>query len=617
MQQRHYQQGAELLAPLASRDLRGLSDFDRGRYLCLKADVTGRLERKMTEASALLNQGLDLLGQEEPSIQLVDCLLLYSRLLSGLGLLRETLAANGKAVALATELGDTTRLARALGERGNSLKYLGLFAEAEPLLTKAAALAKVNGDISTQLSANSDLVTVRNSLGQDSLELALENNELARHSPYVEDRAKAAFTLANVQVQHQHYAEALDAELAVYEELEQRSNLAWQGTAASNVAESYLALGDLDKADFYVNIALDKLAKAKLVRQRMSALMTAAGIAAKRHDKARQQAMLEAVIQARGSDDSPYQNKVAAQAQKALAQLTEGEEAKSHWQAYASLMAARLKEAEDAKQVLYKELYQKPVEAPLAAKPASAKVLLLALGIASLVLVLWLLVFWLWYRSRGQRHLLERQLGAWAHSRLPQVHLTLARLTELLGAGRPCRLLYFKPHFERHPVYEQGFRHGSRLQRQLGDCLKSLYPQALLLGEPDSFSYLVVLPAGEEGQVAGHFEELRQALGELGAGITGLHLAALDFPCFPQVSRLTEMGPLAELLLLGLQLAGEQGAYGWVELRPLPLAAGALNAEDSRQAWLEQLGKGYLKVSLGPDTDLTAQPDWAYLAQRL
>ncbi|EKE69492.1 hypothetical protein [Gallaecimonas xiamenensis] len=614
-----YQSAADLLSPLKDADLTQLSPFDQGRYLCLQGELVSRLDRQFDKGMALLHQGVGLLEKSAASPQLVDCYLTLDAANSDLDRWHAALDASGRALTLAIELQDSTRQAKATAVRGDSFKYLGLYSDAEALLEKAIGMAQEANALSVELSARSDLVIVRRELGKDYLNLALSNNELAKSSPFVADRAKAAFTLAYAEFGTQNYAGALNALLMVYDELEQKGTLAWQGTAASNLAEIYLVMGDTTKAAFYVDAALAKLADAKLIRHRMAALTVAANLAAKLDDKATQKRQLQAILALWDGSPSTKQDKFVADAYLALAGLSQGAEAQQYWQAYGQLMAERYQRSQQGKQESDRKLARRElVKAQPQSQPESRGWpwywgLVPLLGFAA-----WLL------RRNPQRlpslpQLVEKgpDFGLRQHSGLPHAHLAMHQMSTLLGQGLRCQVLYFRPVFASHPFYQGGYRNGSTLQQRLGQALHQLFPQARLIAEPDAFHYLVVLPTLPGGGSEYSFGALRDTLTQCSPDISGLQLTQLAFPCFPQISRVTELQPLCEMLLLGLQWAQHLGETAWVEFKPLPVAAHVVGADNVRQAVLDEIQRGYIKVNAGPDSPLTATADWAYLAQNL
>ncbi|WP_115720273.1 tetratricopeptide repeat protein [Gallaecimonas mangrovi] len=617
--QADYASANKLLSQIPAKAVSHFSNFDHGRYLCVKAEMASRIDRDLKGSLPMYQSGIALLERFPPSPELLRCMLVYYQAQSWAGNLPVTLAIANKAEQVALKLGDKKGQAEALSDQGYSYRLMQMDAHALPIIEKAIELAKETGDLSVELGSSSDLALVRRDLGQPYLQLAMETNALAQSSPDISDKARAAASLAKLQYEGGHYSEALDALLAVYADVEKHASIGWQGTMASNLAEIYLALGQLDKANFYIQIALNKMAKANLIHQRMSALLTASKIAEKQGDKVRQKTLLQQVVAAQETTDSMRQNELAARALKQLAALSDGDVQQQYWQHYAKVMDDRLALVEKAKSQaernLSLDLIKRQNKASTTNKELKAYwhlAVYFAIGLLLILLVRTLLK----YRRRQQSQTLV-DAGLRLHSQLPHHRASMQWLSQLLGQGRRCQLYYFRPRFSRHPFYQAGYRLGSRQQKLLADKLRAAFPDALLLGEPDTFHYLLALEAGS-GQKSGPaeqvFAQLKGCLAELDVPVSGLQMATLAFPCFPQISRTTDVEPLCELLLLGLQLADEAGADSWVSINPLPVAAPAMRADNVRQALLNELQKGYIKVSTG-GSDLTLEPDWALLAE--
>ncbi|WP_417361530.1 hypothetical protein [Gallaecimonas pentaromativorans] len=611
--QADYPSARALLSQIPESALSQLPAPQQGHYLCLKAEMMARLDRDYSAALGIYQQGLTLLKENLPGPELLRCELVSFQVQAWAGLWPKAIDTALQAEQLAQLLGDKVSQAKALTARGFGYRSLHMDAQAEPVLMQAVALAKAAGDVDAEVKATADLIAVKRNLGQPYLELALQNNERAQGSKNVDIRAQAASTLANVQFKNQHYDEALDALLAVYKDVELHAGLGWQGTMASNLAEVYTALGDYHKARFYIDIALDKLAQAKLVRQRMAALLTAADLADKEGDWARRNTLLKSVVAAQATTDSPRQNELAAKALKQLAQVTTGDEQRRYWDRYAQLMDDRLKQSDAAKQEMERSLslakQPTPAPAPAPWRPSS-----LGLVLAGALLLVLALALALWRCKHKKRLALAQSAGIRRHSELPYSRQTLERLEQLLSQGLHCQVLYFRVGFARQPFYQGGFRAGNAMQQRIAARLRQLFPGALLIGEPDSFHYLVVLDAGRKMAPQAAFDVLDESLQALGGN--GLQLTCLNFPNFPQISRVADVGPLCELLLLGLQLASETGPNAWVQLSPLPVAARAMEATDIRAALLAELKKGYIIVTAGGSA-LTSEPDWALLAESL
>lgn len=611
--QADYPSARALLSQIPESALSQLPAPQQGLYLCLKAEMMARLDRQVAGSLSLFEQGIQLLKDAPAGDLLPNCMLTYGLALGGTGYWSRVIDNAEQVMALTQKSGSNGLQAKALVELGHAYHSLQMDAQALAPLEQAVTLSQAGGDVLTELNATADLIVVKQQLGQPFMKLALKNFELAQSKGDLQQRARAASVLATVDFANQRYDEALDALLAVYKDVETSKDDGWQGTMASNLAEVYAAMGDNRKAQFYIDVALDKLAKAKLVKQRMAALLTAADLADKEGDWARRNTLLKSVVAAQATTDSPRQNELATKALKQLAQVTTGDEQRRYWDRYAQLMDDRLKQSDAAKQEMERSLslakQPTPAPAPAPWRPSS-----LGLVLAGALLLVLALALALWRCKHKKRLALAQSAGIRRHSELPYSRQTLERLEQLLSQGLHCQVLYFRVGFARQPFYQGGFRAGNAMQQRIAARLRQLFPGALLIGEPDSFHYLVVLDAGRKMAPQAAFDVLDESLQALGGN--GLQLTCLNFPNFPQISRVADVGPLCELLLLGLQLASETGPNAWVQLSPLPVAARAMEATDIRAALLAELKKGYIIVTAGGSA-LTSEPDWALLAESL
>ncbi|WP_406664961.1 hypothetical protein [Gallaecimonas sp. GXIMD1310] len=342
----------------------------------------------------------------------------------------------------------------------------------------------------------------------------------------------------------------------------------------------------------------------------MGALLLASKIAQKQGHPAQAIGYLQTLITLQTSDSSPVQLARVAKAHKALALLLSGVAAVSHWQAYATLMDERLALLQKAKHDVELRLLKAsqapakpapPAPTPLAPGWLWLVALLAAAGLGSSAVLLW------------RRRPVPSSLPKRPHSGLPYGEETFTRLAQHLPSATRLRVRYLSPVFRQQPFYSTGYQTGAGMQKAMAEALQAAFPEALFIGEPDSFHYLVVLPEAEAPLGQDVFTALYAQLQQQVPGLNGLHILELDFPLFPHLTRVTELAPLSELLLLGLQLARTQGRQSWLRLRALPMAADAFTQTNVRQALINELARGYLRIEAGTPAPLTRAPDWAAL----
>ncbi|WP_406664955.1 tetratricopeptide repeat protein [Gallaecimonas sp. GXIMD1310] len=607
MMARNYPQARQWLSQVDSNALEG---EQLGHYQCIAGELTARLDRNFDTGKRMMEAGLDKLRHHTPRAPLVRCLIQMSNLYFYIGYMPESIAVSEQSVKLARQIKDKKLLASALATLGSSYREFHLDGKAEPILNKTIALSRQTHNNRALVYALSDLASIRQSMGKPYIDLAAQASDIAAQSNDVTVKARAAFSLAYLMSQEKQYSQATDALLSVYGLLAHSDQTNWWGIAASNLAETYLALGQLDEAEYYIKVALREEKKARLVYQRMAALLLASKIAQKQGHPAQAIGYLQTLITLQTSDSSPVQLARVAKAHKALALLLSGVAAVSHWQAYATLMDERLALLQKAKHDVELRLLKAsqapakpapPVPTPLAPRWLWLVALLAAAGLGSSAVLLW------------RRRPVPSSLPKRPHSGLPYGEETFTRLAQHLPSATRLRVRYLSPVFCQQPFYSTGYQTGAGMQKAMAEALQAAFPEALFIGEPDSFHYLVVLPEAEAPLGQDVFTALYAQLQQQVPGLNGLHILELDFPLFPHLTRVTELAPLSELLLLGLQLARTQGRQSWLRLRALPMAADAFTQTNVRQALINELARGYLRIEAGTPAPLTRAPDWAAL----
>lgn len=595
---------------LSQVDSNALEGESLGQYQCIAGELTARLDRNFDVAKRMMQAGLDKLKQKSLSRPYIRCMTAMVRLQMHLGLMPEAIMYARRAVTSARALGDQSMLARAVSVLGNAYENFHLYSEAEPVLEEAINLARKTHNTFVLIDALTDYTEIRKRLGKPYLSFAIQARGLAEQSNSVWIKAKAAFTLAQAMEDAGQYSQAIDAVLSVYDVLAHSSETGWWGTAASNLAEYYLKIKKLDEAEYYIKVALREEKRAKLIDQRMGALLLASEIAQKQGHPAQAIGYLQTLITLQTSDSSPVQLARVAKAHKELALLLSGVAAALHWQAYATLMDERLALLQKAKHDVELRLLKAsqapakpapPAPTPLAPRWLWIVALLAAAGLGSSAVLLW------------RRRPVPSSLPKRPHSGLPYGEETFTRLAQHLPSATRLRVRYLSPVFRQQPFYSTGYQTGAGMQKAMAEALQAAFPEALFIGEPDSFHYLVVLPEAEAPLGQDVFTALYAKLQQQVPGLNGLHVLELDFPLFPHLTRVTELAPLSELLLLGLQLARTQGRQSWLRLRALPMAADAFTQTNVRQALINELARGYLRIEVGTPAPLTGAPNWAAL----
>ncbi|WP_341502296.1 hypothetical protein [Gallaecimonas sp. GXIMD4217] len=599
--QRH-QEARVLLQELAAQLPEDASSVEAARlYHLLATSLSGLRSMEEAYEAALKAEEVLLSSAVEAPKLLAEIYLHLTKLMGHFESWEQASQYARQALALGRRIGDLQIQAQAHIKLADNFRATGDRLAALEMYRQGAELAGQGGFMEEMITARGLSATTSQIMGQSGLEIVSQLLDVAGReelSPLM--KAKAQIYLGTVQFYRQEYELALDAFLSARDWLSGSEHHNWIGLVEGNIGETYMALEQWDRARFYLLSAMEHHGKANMVHWRLDSMMMLARIEASQGNTKAHRDWLEKVLATQNSTQSLKQQRLVAQAHEELAALTRGKEREVHQQqalAINKALGERLQqEKQSAERRVLALLQQEDAEDTLPrAEPNMAPWYggLAAMGLLSTLLVMGM---------RRQSAQIERlnALSLRPFSELPHSKATTLALSRLLQKGHDMTLLFFSPDFNSEPYYGSGYLQGKDWQAALAATLRQQYPQALLVAEPDAFCYLVVLPGAlEVDGLAERHGDIDARLRVVCPAVTGVRLAALNYPFFPHISRSPDPSLAIEFLLLSLHLARQLPAPGWLCLRPLPVVSDLLEDGPCRDRILEALDKGLITLSAG------------------